>query len=174
MAWELHQQERRFPPWSWTGWKGHTEYSYWLDGLDAYQCMMEGKQRDHAATSNPAFHCRSRLHEIQGEEAFANTKGLHEGVGGQVLEISSTLIQFNGKAVRKQGRSRRLKPQSQQDRITVGDQGTLTDSKGKILENLIGEHTKFELTDHFFQLDPSYSEKLRKGIGKVQLLFVRY
>jgi hypothetical protein len=175
-AWHGNSISRRngFPSWSWTGWKGRAEYSYWLDELDAYRYMMEDKWKEHAATLKSAFSWRNQLREIQGEEAFAHTKDLHEGIGGQTLKISSTLIQFNGKVVRKQGRSRRLGPQSQQGRIAIGDQWTLTDSKGRTLENLAGEHMKFESTDHFFQLDPSCSDKLRKDIGKAQLLFIRY
>jgi hypothetical protein len=103
LAWELYHQKAGLPSWSWTGWKGRVEYNYWLDKLEAYKEDMESKWSEHAATSELAVHMRDRLRKIQDDEAFISTKNVYEGTGGQALKVSSALVSFRGKMVRKQG-----------------------------------------------------------------------
>ena len=174
-----------FPSWSWVGWRGHIEYSYWLDEMDSYAKEIEierfrlgPKALEIECNIDDLIRISAKLDKrspvLQNDEAFLQTKGMSE-TSGYTLRVSSTIARFKLHRVRQRGELlKHVTKDMQQDRGAQGDQWTLLDRLGNSLVNEVGDHPWFEITDYFFHLEPEYSERLQGQTGASELLFIKY
>lgn len=176
LLWKAHHQhclrEREgFPTWSWTGWEGRTEYTYWLHDIESSPELTptgEASRRKRARLENLA---PLKASIPQPARIVTDLNGKDE----DELRISSTVATFRLKLVRRQGKAlKHLKRTSLQQREAVGDQWTLLDPEGKSMRDVTGEYAIFESTDHFFQVHPDISRLLQSQDGVADLLFVKF
>ena len=182
LLWKAHPQHclrRRagFPSWSWVGWIGRTEYTYWLHDLGTYSGnapnghranSLGGKKRKRKAEPDVLEYLIPEpaevLTNLSQEEALA------------ILRIASAVAKFKVKLVRQHNATVKcLKSDSLQQRRAVGDQWTLIGSDGVATRDPTGEHHTFEITDHFFRVHPELSVTLSAVPGgEVELLLIKY
>lgn len=178
LLWKAHPEHcirRRtgYPSWSWVGWEGRTEYTYWLHDMEEY------------SGATPSGHRKKSLGKRKRDAEISEylipkpaevLTDLSQEEGPELLKIASTIVKFKVKLVRKQGALvKGLKPDSLQQRRAVGDQWTLIGPDGVAMRDPTGEYHTFENTDHFFQVHPDFSEALRGASeGMAELLLIRY
>ena len=162
LLWKSHHgntltRREGFPSWSWAGWKGRTEYAYWV-----------GDMADYTNEGNPRLKKRLRR-----EEAFDSMQlpqmeivGLPSNEAGPgMIKLSSEIVKFYLKLMRTDGDPhvwQMLKSPSSNS--AVGDHWTLATvgSNTRILRDTAGENEVFENTDFFFRMHPSYRQTLEK------------
>lgn len=177
LMWKAHPQHclrlrNGFPTWTWAGWEGRIEYTYWLHDIESLPGLsLEGEA--HCRRKRPRLAEHTLLKASIPEPATV-MNDLTE-VARQEIQIASSVAKFRLKLIRKQGKALKyLKYGSLQQREAVGDQWTLLDSEGAPMRDIIGECATFENTDHFFQVHPEISALIQSQDSVVDLVFIKF
>ena len=175
LLWKAHpehclQRHERFASWSWAGWLGRVEYTWWLHDMESFPDLaLLGPFHD------VKLHRRSkRLVQRDTKIACSLPRAIISigcsHIGTQVLNISSHLTKFKVKLIRRQGkRSQALRPE-----LAVGDEWTLINSVGEQMQDATGEYETFRQTGHFYQLHPDISVLVDARNREVSLLFFEF
>jgi hypothetical protein len=162
LNWRAHHKHRirrrpGFPSWSWTGWVGRMEYSYWVGDMDAYKDLdkplFAGMPRNRKRKRGDSS-IESGLH---AQNKFATILDFPKTDDGTkpILRVCSTVIEVKLKLVRRQGTQlKNLKHGSLQEKKAVGDHWTLLDSRGNPLADEVGEHPFSEKKRLFLPFTP--------------------
>ncbi|KAL9618253.1 MAG: hypothetical protein Q9160_007023 [Pyrenula sp. 1 TL-2023] len=177
LMWKAHPQHclrlrGGFPTWTWAGWEGRIEYTYWLHDIESLSGLsLEGET--YWRRKRPRLTEHALLKASIPEPAMILTD--LADVSRQEIQIGSSVAKVRVKLVRKQGKALRyLKFGSLQQREAVGDQWTLLDPEGVPMRDVIGECATCENTDHFFQVHPDISELIQSQEGIVDSLFIKF
>jgi hypothetical protein len=177
LIWKPHHEYvlvRRlgFPSYSWLGWIGRSEYSYWVSDMADYAAG----DSEHKEAPPLKRRRTKRFKENRSHPESANVLSYpSEEDGIPSMKLTSTIAKFKLRLVRRDGDvHRNLRPDSQQSRTAIGDHWTLLDPDGHALRNVAGEHECFEPTDVFFRVKPEYSRVLQDQDSEADFLFVQH
>lgn len=151
LLWKPHHEHcllRRpeFLSWSWAGWKGPSECSYWIGDMDLYVSQL--------ATETVGRKRRRGMRHLEDlghpESATILICPTTDNDLMPILKISSYIARFKIRFVRKHGvRLRNLSVNSLQENEAVGDHWTLLHPNSTSLINPAGECHIFEKIDSF-------------------------
>ena len=164
-----------FPSWSWVGWCGRSEYSYWVGDMADYAAgdsdVLEYKEAPPVK--------RRRTRRFQGKKLHPESAVVLSYPGNESgapsMQLRSTMATVKLRLMRRDGAvHRNLGPDSQQSKKAVGDHWALLSPQGHPLRNVVGEYERFEHTDVFLRLGPDESRTLQDQNSEADLLFVQH
>lgn len=186
LSWTSHysnyrKRRKEFPSWSWLGWQGRSEYTYWLHDAESFllppmttQEPSGHNQRNDRAREEQPHAKRRRLNGLDVSSNRAHTLPTAQWACNETeLWITSYVAEFKATLVRP-NRAIRVHADGLQRSRAEGDQWSLLDSTGVIMKDPLGEHQVFEMTDYLFRLDPDISQMVRENECEVSLLFLKH